>query len=147
MSIKKEALLNWAKAHYRDYKDVIVGANTLDMPPGVVYSLLKQHDFIKKTDTTEYRVMMAYFKYNGRLCDIVKETGLTVWIVAKTIEALGYSPRWQEYRNSRYVSKVGVAGVGAEEKFKQLVPDAVDMNEEYRENNRDFDFIVHEKNG
>lgn len=105
----------------------------MNIRAGAVYVVLKAHNFIKHADTTEHRVMTAYFKHNGKLAAITEETGLTVWIVAKTIENLGYSPRRQEYRDSRYITGSGRGGIGAEEQFKRLVPDAVDMNEEIRD--------------
>lgn len=141
----EQKIINWAKDNYKNYKDIQKCAEELKVRAGVIYVILKAHKFIQQTETTEYRVMSAYFKYNGRLADIVKETGLTVWIVAKTIENLGYPPKWQEYRDSRYITKSGTAGVGAEDKFRSLVPDALDMNEDFAENNPIYDFIVHEK--
>ncbi|MDY5847587.1 hypothetical protein [Actinobacillus porcinus] len=139
---RETQILNWAKENYKDYHDIQICAEKLNIRAGAVYTVLKTHNFIKHADTTEHRVMSAYFKHNGRLAAITEETGLTVWIVAKTIENLGYPPRWQEYRESRYVTGSGRGGIGAEEQFKRLVPDAVDMNEEFRDGYPDYDFII-----
>lgn len=147
---REKLILDWAKKHYKSYQDIQhfpfdSYTGTPKISAGVVYLCLKKHSFLGKTESTEYRVMDAYFRHNGRLADICDETGLKVWIVAKTIENLGYSPRWQEYRESRYITKQGNFGIGAEAEFRRLVPSAVDMNEDYKENNPAFDFIVNDK--
>ncbi|OOF52742.1 hypothetical protein [Rodentibacter trehalosifermentans] len=146
---RERIILNWAKEHYKGYTSInTFPFHQYDMKPkitaGVVYLCLKKHSFIQQNETTEYRVMDAYFRFNGNLLFMCEDLGLGVWIVAKTVEKLGYPPRWHEYRESRYITRSS-SGTSAEMKFKQLVPDAVDMNENYRENNPIFDFIVNEK--
>lgn len=140
----EEKILAWAKTHYQTISDIKACADEIAVSAGKVYHTLKHHSFIKQNETTEYRVLSGYFKHNGRLADITKETGLSVWIVAKTIEKLGYSPKWQEYRHSRYATKTTI-GIEAEAEFKKLVPEALDANEELRENMPSFDFIINEK--
>lgn len=140
----EEAIIAWAKCHYNGIDDIKRCATETGITAGKVYHTLKYHSFIKQNETTEYRVLNGYFKHNGRLADIAEETGLSVWVVAKTIQKLGYSPKWQEYRDSRYLTKTSV-GIGAEAKFKKLVPTALDANEDLRENMPGYDFIVNEK--
>ncbi|AZI13589.1 hypothetical protein ACU6T4_07515 [Avibacterium paragallinarum] len=140
----ENAIIAWAKCHYNGIDDIKRCATETGIATGKVYHTLKHHSFIQQNETTEYRVLNGYFKHNGRLADITEETGLSVWIVAKTIEKLGYSPKWQEYRDSRYVTKTS-SGIGAEAKFKELVPSALDANEELRENMPGYDFIINEK--
>ena len=84
----------------------------------------------------------AYYRHNGNLKAITVETGLTVWIVAKTIEQLGLSPNWASYRDR---AESGKTGDWAEEEFRLLVPGALDMNMQYQMNNAVFDFIVNDK--
>jgi|GEM_PF-795884 riboflavin synthase, alpha subunit len=147
--VREKIIIDWAKVHYKDIQSIHqfpYNQHKLKskITPGVVYLCLKKHSFIKQNETTEYRVMDSYFRFNGNLQWMCEELGLTVWVVAKTVEKLGYSPRWHQYRESRYVTRAS-SGTNAEEKFKQLVPDAIDMNEDYRENNPCFDFIVNGK--
>lgn len=146
---RERIILDWAKTHYQDYRSInCFPFHQYEGKPkitaGVVYLCLKKHSFIRQNETTEYRVMDAYFRFGGNLQYMCEELGLTVWVVAKTVEKLGCSPRWHEYRESRYVTRTS-SGTSAEMKFKQLVHEAVDMNEDYRENNPVFDFIVNEK--
>ena len=146
---RERIILDWAKSNYKDYKSINnfpfhQYAVKPKITAGVVYLCLKKHSFIKQTESTEYRVMDAYFRFNGNLQYMCEDLGLTVWIVAKTVEKLGYSPRWHEYRESRYITR-STSGTTGEMKFKQLVPGAVDMNEDYRECNPIFDFVVNEK--
>lgn len=146
---REQIILDWARQHYQNYKSIHhFPYSQYDTTPkitaGVIYLCLKKHSFIQQNETTEYRVMDAYFRFGGNLQYMCEELKLTVWIVAKTVERLGYSPRWHEYRESRYVTRT-CTGATAEFKFKQLVPNAVDMNEDYKENNPVFDFVVNEK--
>ncbi|MBE2895756.1 riboflavin synthase subunit alpha [Pasteurellaceae bacterium HPA106] len=140
-----EKVLAWAKDNYHSYKDIPAGAQACDTNAGAVYRTLKAHGLVAEQDTTEYRVIKAYFKYSGNLRFMTEDLGLGVWVVAKTVEALGYSPRWHEYRESRYLSRSNFSGVGAEAEFKKLVPSALDMNEDYQECNPVFDFVVNGK--
>lgn len=139
---KEVQLLKIAKERYKNYADVKVLAQELGLPAGKVYLTLKAHSFISQNETTEYRVLDAYYKYNGNLKAIQEETGLTVWICAQTIKNLGLSPNWVSYKN-RAVG--GKQGDWAEEEFRRLVPDALDMNMQYQMNNPIFDFIVNGK--
>lgn len=141
---KEAELLKMAKARYQSYHDIAVFAKELGLRPGVVYLTLKHHNFIKPTESTQYRVLESYYRHNGNLRSITEETGLTVWICAKTIEQLGLSPKWQSYRASLSTTASGIGNSG-EEEFIRLVPQAVDMNQDYLMNNPTFDFIINEK--
>lgn len=139
---EQQAVIDWAKQHYRDVADIKRCGDELNIKPGQVYHLLKAHSFIPQKDTAEHRILAAYYRHNGDLKKITEDVGLGVWIVAKTVESFGYSPRWQDYKNSRYAIKRGSLGLSAERKFKEFVPDAVDANEELRECNPVYDFVV-----
>lgn len=67
---RETQILNWAKENYKDYHDIQICAEKLNIRAGAVYTVLKTHNFIKHADTTEHRVMSAYFKHNGRLAAI-----------------------------------------------------------------------------
>ncbi len=144
-SDSEKKIITWAKENYKSIDDIQIGAKELAIKAGEVYTVLKHHSFIKQNETTEYRVLDSYFKNHGNLQKIVDDTGLGVWIVAKTVENLGYSPRWHEFRQSRYITKSQHLGIGAEKKFKELVPQAVDVNEDFRECNPYYDFVVNHK--
>lgn len=139
---KEQQLLKMAKAHYENYADVGKFAKVLGLKPGVVYLTLKRHSFIKQNETTQYRVLDAYYQHNGNLRAITETVGLSVWIVAKTLEQLGLSPNWANYKAQAESSAKGDV---AEAEFRQLVPSALDMNRQYSRNNAVFDFIVNEK--
>lgn len=139
---KERELLQMAKAEYQSYEDVARFAKALNLRAGIVYLTLKHHNFIKQNETTQYRVLDAYYRNNGHLKAITEETGLTVWIVAKTLEQLGLSPNWASYRDR---AESGNKGGVAEEEFRRLVPSAVDMNMNYKMNNPVFDFVINEK--
>ncbi|MGQ0285808.1 riboflavin synthase subunit alpha [Pasteurellaceae bacterium 22721_9_1] len=139
---KEKALLKMAKEQYQNYADVAKFAETLNLRAGVVYLVLKHHGFIKQNETTQYRVLDAYYKYNGNLKAITEETGLTVWICARTLQELGLSPNWASYKNRAESTN---KGDWAEEEFRRLVPGALDMNMQYQMNNPLFDFIVNDK--
>lgn len=139
---KEQQLLKMAKAHYENYADVGRFAKVLDLKPGIVYLALKHHSFIKQNETTQYRVLDAYYQHNGNLRAITEAVGLSVWIVAKTLEQLGLSPNWYHYKAQ---AESSVKGDVAEAEFRRLVPSAVDMNRQYSRNNAVFDFIVNDK--
>lgn len=141
---KEQQLLRFAKIRYRSYKDIAVFAEECGLKLGIVYHTLKYHNFIQQNETTEYRVLDAYYQCNGNLRGIVEMTGLGVWICAKTLENLGFSPNWQSYREI-YQANSTPAGGWAEQEFKRLVPAAVDMNNHYRMNNPRFDFLFKDK--
>lgn len=141
---KEQQLLQMAKARYQDYKDVAIFANELGLRAGIVYLALKHHGFIKQNETTEYRVLDAYYKSNGNLREITEQTQLTVWICSQTLQKLGIAPNWASYKERGELGSYTQGG-WAEEEFKRLVPSAVDMNMQYRMNNPRFDFIVNEK--
>ncbi|MFW9304104.1 riboflavin synthase subunit alpha, partial [Glaesserella parasuis] len=83
---KEQQLLKMAKEHYTSYADVAKFADALNLRAGIVYLTLKYHGFVKQTETTQYRVLDSYYRHNGDLKEITKDVGLTVWIVAKTLE-------------------------------------------------------------
>lgn len=139
---EQQAVIDWAKQHYSTVADIKRCADELKIKAGQVYYTLKKHSFVAQKDTTEHRVLAAYYRHNGDLKKIAEDTGLGVWIVAKTVESFGYSPRWHDYKNSRYAIRRGSLGLSAERKFKEFVPDAVDANEELRECNPVYDFVV-----
>ncbi|MCT8517825.1 riboflavin synthase subunit alpha [Glaesserella parasuis] len=139
---KEKQLLKMAKEHYRSYADVAKFADALNLRAGIVYLTLKYHGFIKKTETTQYRVLDSYYQHNGDLKEITKDVGLTVWIVAKNLEQLNLSPNWASYKER---AETGLKGDWAENEFKRLVPSAIDMNIQYQMNNPRFDFIVNNK--
>ncbi|MGX2974435.1 riboflavin synthase subunit alpha [Ursidibacter arcticus] len=139
---KEKQLLEMAKAHYQSYEDVAKFAKALDLRPGIVYLTLKHHSFIKQTESTQYRVLDSYYKNNGNLRAITEDVKLNVWLVSKTLEQLGISPNWASYKER---AETGNVGDWAEEEFKRLVPNALDMNIQYQMNNPVFDFIVNEK--
>ena len=141
---KEQQLLHLAQTQYQSYKDIAVFAEECGLKPGIVYHTLKYHNFIQQNETTEYRVLDAYYQCNGNLRGIVEMTGLGVWICAKTLENLGFSPKWQSYREI-YQANSTPAGGWAEQEFKRLVPDAIDMNNHYRMNNPRFDFLFKDK--
>lgn len=139
---KEKALLKMAKAQYQSYADVAKFAKALELRPGIVYLTLKHHSFIQQNETTQYRVLDAYYRNNGDLKAITAETGLTVWICATTLKQLGLSPNWVSYKEGNDVLNLGA---WAEEEFKRLVPHALDMNMQYQMNNPVFDFMVEGK--
>lgn len=139
---KEQQLLKMAKEHYENYSDVGKFAQALGLKPGVVYLTLKHHSFIKQNETTQYRVVDAYYQYNGNLRAITEAVGLTVWIVAKTLEQLGLPPNWANYKAQ---AESSVKGDIAEAEFRRLVPSALDMNRQYSRNNAVFDFVINEK--
>lgn len=141
---KEAELLKMAKARYQSYADVALFAKELNLRAGVVYLTLKHHGFIRQTETTQYRVLDSYYRNNGNLKVMTEETGLTVWICAKTIEQLGLSPNWAGYKSS-LLSGCKSQGRSGEEEFARLVPEALDMNAEYKFSNEAFDFILNEK--
>lgn len=136
---KEQLLLIMAKEHYKNYLDVNKFATELSLKPGYVYLTLKHHSFIKQNETTQYRVLDAYYQHNGNLRAITEAVGLSVWVVAKTLEELGLSPNWANYKAQ---AESSLKGDVAEEEFRRLVPSAVDMNRQYARNNAVFDFIV-----
>lgn len=138
----QKALLSLAKSEYQNYQDVRHFAERLSLRAGQVYEVLKHHGFIKQNETTEYRVMNAYFECEGNLKKITEQTGLTVWICAKTIEKCGYSPRWTSYR--AYTESCNI-GDWAEAEFNRLVPQSLNMNQRYQANHPVFDFVIGEK--
>lgn len=139
---KEQQLLQMAKDRYQSYQDIAMFAKALDLRPGIVYLTLKHHSFIKQNETTEYRVLDAYYRNNGNLKAITEEVKLNVWLCAKTIEKLGLPPNWASYKERADSGKVGD---WAEEEFRRLVPGALDMNMQYQMNNPLFDFIVNGK--
>lgn len=139
---KEQQLLKMAKEHYTSYADVAKFAEALGLRAGIVYLTLKHHNFIKQNETTQYRVLDSYYRNNGNLKAITLDTGLKVWIVARTLEQLGISPNWVSYKDR--ASSNG-QGDWAEEEFRRLVPGALDMNMQYQMNNEVFDFIVNDK--
>lgn len=139
---KEQQLLKMAKEHYESYADVGKFAEVLDLKPGVVYLTLKHHSFIKQNETTQYRVLDAYYQHNGNLRAITETVGLSVWVVAKTLEQLGLSPDWSRYKAQ---AENSIKGDVAEAEFRRLVPSAIDMNRTYMRNNPVFDFVVNEK--
>lgn len=141
---EQKQVTDWAKDNYQGVADIKRCADELSIKAGQVYYTLKKHSFIKQKETTEHRVLSAYYKHSGNLAKIAEETGLGVWIVAKTVESLGYSPRWHDYKKSRYSIRTADRGLGAERKFKEFVPDAVDMNDDFRECNPLYDFVVND---
>ncbi|MEG9531936.1 riboflavin synthase subunit alpha [Mannheimia indoligenes] len=139
---KEQALLKMAKAEYESYDDVAKFAKALNLHAGVVYLTLKHHGFIKQNETTQYRVLDSYYRNNGNLKAIVADVGLNVWLCAKTIEQLGLSPNWQSYKEDKVETNLGD---WAEEQFRQLVGNALDMNRYYQASNPNYDFVINGK--
>lgn len=139
---KEKQLLKMAKEEYQSYADIAKFSERLNLRPGIVYLTLKHHNFIQQNETTQYRVLDAYYKSNGNLRGVTEITGLNVWICAKTLEQLGISPNWASYKDR---AETGNLGDWAEEEFKKLVPTALDMNMQYQMNNPGFDFMVNGK--
>lgn len=141
---KEAQLLKMAKERYQNYNNVAEFAKELGLRPGIVYLTLKHHGFIAQNESTQYRVLDSYYRNNGNLKLITDDTGLSVWICAKTLESMELSANWNSYRET--IAKNSIAGQGAdgEMEFKRLVPGAVDMNGQYQANNPAFDFLVGE---
>lgn len=139
---KEQALLKMAKAEYQSYADVAKFAKILNLRAGVVYLTLKHHGFIKQNETTQYRVLDSYYNNNGNLKAIVADVGLNVWLCAKTLEQLGLSPNWQSYKEDKVEVNLGD---WAEEQFRKLVGNALDMNRYYQSSNPNYDFIINGK--
>lgn len=135
-------LLSLAKHEYQDIHDVRRFADRLHIRPGIVYNTLKEHGFIRQNETTEYRVVNAYFEFGGNLKAIADTTKLPVWICAKTLEKFKYPTNWHQYKAD---SETANLGEWAENEFKRLVPQSLDMNRQYQPNNPIFDFFVGDK--
>ncbi|WP_386696745.1 riboflavin synthase subunit alpha [Lonepinella sp. MS14436] len=135
-------IIQLAKTKYETWRDIETIAQELGVRAGVVYLTLKHHSFIRQTETSDYRVVDAYYRCNKNLGLIAEEVGFSVWVCAKILEKHSLSPNWQTYKNRANSLSVGDIG---EELFRKLVPEAVDMNVFVGENNPRFDFIVNEK--
>lgn len=135
-------LAEWIDKHFTSVKDLSACAQDCGVSQAKVWHFLNEKDLIKGLNNTEYLILNLFLKYSYSLDKAADETGLSVLAISKILEKFNIEPNWKKVRESRY-SRIGSQkGMEAEALFKKLVPDALDANEEIKEGNSKFDFVV-----